>query len=448
MYAALYGSDATVAALLARGAGPARTDDQGKTALVAAIQSGVSFTIALLAPVTNTGLGKALQFLAQFQVSVSPPATRELVERAARDPETALEGLRWAVVWGAGELVEMLTRGWTCDSLPVQVAQQLLRAAVLSDCRKTCKTILTLCQSVPAEVVELAAQRGMEDVFPGWQDDGEEKKERMKLAIIGKTATILERLPKCRDVAYCNPISQLLPLLPPASYSPQTVPFSLLLSALVQGQVHTKKQCPHDCPQIRTCTRMREVLNLAKCILKLVAREDEIFAQAVPHVAGSVKEGSCLYSQDEIHINISLPDVIRNYCNFNPAKQELRVTGIGQNYVDRSGKFNTFMFFTNYLTHIEYAIKTINLADGYNDDDGQHHPFTMEPLSCLYQPCLPCMEISEGRAQARRCHHREDCQPHREGEGECRQGCWEGCHVSSHQKTCQCQEYTSPSLTR
>ena len=85
------GSDATVAALLTRGARPDRTDDHGNTALLAAIQSGVSSTIALLAPVTNTGLENALQLLARDQVSMSPPATRELVERAARDPETALE---------------------------------------------------------------------------------------------------------------------------------------------------------------------------------------------------------------------------------------------------------------------------------------------------------------------------------------------------------------------
>ena len=139
---------------------------------------------------------------------------------------------------------------------------------------------------------------------------------------------------------------------------------------------------------------------------------------------------------------------IKNYCSYNPEKQELKLTGIGQNYVRSNGKFNTYMYFTNYLTFIEHAINTINLADGYNNDDGQHHPFTMEPLSCSYQPCLPCMEISEGRAQARRCHHRKDCQPHREGKGECRQGCEDVCEVSSHQKTCQCQEYTSPSLTR
>ena len=147
-------------------------------------------------------------------------------------------------------------------------------------------------------------------------------------------------------------------------------------------------------------------------------------------------------------IYVSLPDVFKNYCHFNIEKQELRVKGIGQNYVDSNGKFDTYMYFTNYLTFVEHAIKSINLEDGFIDDDSQHHPFTMEPLSCSYEPCLPCMEISEGKAQARRCWHKEDCQPHKEGEGECRQGCQNVCQVSSHQKTCACQEYTSPSLTR
>ena len=193
---------------------------------------------------------------------------------------------------------------------------------------------------------------------------------------------------------------------------------------------------------------MREVFNLAKIILKRIGREDEIFAHAKPLIVGSVKENSRVFSLDEMDVYVSLHDVIKNYCQFNPEKQQLRVTGMGQNYVTNNGIFNCQKYFMNYLTYVEHAINTINLADGYTDDDGQHHSFTMEPLSCAYQPCLPCMELSEGRVQTRRCYHREDCKPHMEGEKECRQGCREGCQVSSHQKTCQCQEYTSPALTR
>ena len=133
-------------------------------------------------------------------------------------------------------------------------------------------------------------------------------------------------------------------------------------------------------------------------------------------------------------IYISLPDVFKNYCHFNTEKKELRVKGIGQNYVDSNGKLNTYMYFTNYLTLVEHAIKSINLEDGFIDDESKHQPFTMDPLSCSYQPCLPCMEISEDRAQARRCWHKEDCQPHKEGEAEEGRG-HEGEHPEEH---CPC----------
>ena len=52
-----------------------------------------------------------------------------------------------------------------------------------------------------------------------------------------------------------------------------------------------------------------------------------------------------------------------------------------------------------------------------------------------------------GRPQAQRCRHRPDCWPHRDGVAECRNGCEDKCELFSHKRTCNCQEYTSPSLS-
>ena len=71
---------------------------------------------------------------------------------------------------------------------------------------------------------------------------------------------------------------------------------------------------------------------------------------------------------------------------------------------------------------------------------------SMEPPTTSYEPCLRCMLTTEtGRPQARRCRHRPDCEPHRDGVAECLNGC--RCESFSHERPCNCQEYTSPSLT-
>ena len=73
----------------------------------------------------------------------------------------------------------------------------------------------------------------------------------------------------------------------------------------------------------------------------------------------------------------------------------------------------------------------------------------MLPLTTSFELCLRCMEMKDtGRPQARRCRHRPDCQPHhKEGKPECLDGCADLCHLFSHKRTCDCEEYTTPSLT-
>ena len=73
----------------------------------------------------------------------------------------------------------------------------------------------------------------------------------------------------------------------------------------------------------------------------------------------------------------------------------------------------------------------------------------MKPLKLDYEPCLRCMEVSgDGKLQAKRCRHRADCLAHHEGgKPECEQGCSGICNYFSHLKTCQCKEFSNPSIT-
>ena len=69
MDAALHAADETIRLLLCKkGSDPDATDSQGYSALVAAIISRSTSTIAILAPVTTTGVERALRGLAEHQL--------------------------------------------------------------------------------------------------------------------------------------------------------------------------------------------------------------------------------------------------------------------------------------------------------------------------------------------------------------------------------------------
>ena len=95
MSAALIASDETITFLLSWGANPDKTDTDGRTALIFAIQSKCSTTINLLAPVTKENLGGALGYLARDKVPITEEV-KQLFERAARDREAAIKGLEAA----------------------------------------------------------------------------------------------------------------------------------------------------------------------------------------------------------------------------------------------------------------------------------------------------------------------------------------------------------------
>merc|ERR1719432_498455 len=108
---------------------------------------------------------------------------------------------------------------------------------------------------------------------------------------------------------------------------------------------------------------------------------------------------------------------------------------------------------------LEDALTKVDISQGFETEDicckqhkevvqVKHHKFTMEPPTTSYEPCLRCMLTTEtGRPQSQRCRHRPDCEPHRNGVAECLNGCTDRCESFSHERTCNCQEYTSPSLT-
>ena len=120
MTAAHGGSDETVAFLLSKGADPDLMCNNGDTALVFAIQFQRLSTIDLLAPVTQKGLGRALQWLAISQTERTP-AVEGLLKRARSDDD-ALRALVDPAAWPPGQWVTRKT-----ESTPA--AKELLERA-------------------------------------------------------------------------------------------------------------------------------------------------------------------------------------------------------------------------------------------------------------------------------------------------------------------------------
>ena len=117
MLAAGTGSDETVFFLLSLGANPDKTNGEGDTALIYAIESRCITTINLLVPVTQVDLGGAIGYLAKDQVQLTTEVLRQLLERAAQDKEAAIEGLIGAVKFGSNRIIKMFAENMSDRSI-------------------------------------------------------------------------------------------------------------------------------------------------------------------------------------------------------------------------------------------------------------------------------------------------------------------------------------------
>ena len=156
-----------------------------------------------------------------------------------------------------------------------------------------------------------------------------------------------------------------------------------------------------------------------------------------------MKEHTRAFFNNEVDVHISLNKRLRNWFYFDQDNQQLRANQnlegehIGK-YVNNEQVFDCKKFSMDFMECLEGALDSVDLRQGFRIGD-KHHKFTMEPLTTSYEPCLRCMLTTETG--------RPDCEPHRDGVAECLNGCKDRCESFSHERTCNCQEYTSPSLT-
>ena len=199
MAAALEASDETISLLLSLGADPDETDDAGKTALIAAIQSKCSTTINMLTPVTKVNLGGALRCLARDKVEVTTGQISLLVERAAQDEEAANIGLLGATRFGSSEIVKIFAENMLDHSIFEANKEKLWMEAVKSDSEATVSALLPLLPDPPLEAITLAMERGVAGVvrllLPDAKLEWVEEREALRDAVLANTAELLDQMP-------------------------------------------------------------------------------------------------------------------------------------------------------------------------------------------------------------------------------------------------------------
>merc|ERR1719239_2065606 len=341
------------------------------------------------------------------------------------------------------------------NTLDPTEANLLLEKALKSDDADTVDTIKAFVPSVSSENTSLALTRGRADVVKllGLGEDEssiEAAKKGLKAEIVNKTASIGDRLPKSVEFAYEDEMTKLRPLL-----SQSTVRYEDLLRALHVPPVHAEEECPGDCRQKEDCDRLRQVYFLVRLLVAKMGEINPVFrlgANRHPSIIGSMKEHTRAFFNNEVDVHISLNRVLKNWFYFDQDNQQLRANQnlegehVGR-YVSNERVFDCKKFSLDFMECLENALGKVDLSQGFRIGD-KHHKFTMEPPTTSYEPCLRCMLTTEtGRPQARRCRHRPDCERHRDGVAECLNGCTDRCESFSHERTCNCQEYTSPSLT-
>jgi hypothetical protein len=220
--------------------------------------------------------------------------------------------------------------------------------------------------------------------------------------------------------------------------------------------VHAEEECPEDCNQKEDCDRLRQVYFLVRLLVAKMGEINPVFRLGPdrhPSIIGSMKEHTRVFFNNEVDVHVSLNKVLRTKFYFDQVNQQLKandnlVEGDHiKKYVSDKGIFDCKKYTFDFMECLEDALTQVDINQGFKIGD-KHHKFTMEPPTTSYEPCLRCMLTTEtGRPQARRCRHRPDCEPHRDGMAECLNGCKDRCESFSHERTCNCQEYTNPSLT-
>ena len=305
MIAALQASDETVSSLLSWGAGPDKTDANGRTALICAIGSKCVTSINLLASVTKANLGGALYQLARDKIELTTGELRKLVERAAQGREAAIEGLEAAAKFGSINMIEILADYTEDHSIFEAKKEDIWKESIASDNEESISALLHLLPNPPLEAITLARERGVPGVvrllLPDTKVEGGKEREALKDAVLANTAQLWDQVPRDLEFTYNQNMEKLGPLIRENCL----VQYTTLLKHLHLHKAHVDDKepietCPPDCSQKQSCQRIRETLGLVNIIKNKLGERSKVFEGIEMSLIGSTREGSRAFYNDEV----------------------------------------------------------------------------------------------------------------------------------------------------
>ena len=437
MCAAYAASDETITLLLSMGASPNKTDCDGDTALILAIESNCVTTVNLLAPVTQAVLGRAIEWLAKNKIELKTKELTLLLEMAAQDREAAIRGLQGAAKYGSNLMIDAISQFTKDHSIFEAQSGDIWMDAVKSDSEATVSALLPLLPKPPSEVITLARERGVSGVIrallPDTKEEGYKEKAALRTSVLSNNAHLLDRIPRDVEFTYNNKMDKLKPMI-----ASQNVPYTTLLKNLHLPRAHFEEAtCPMACGQKQNCHRIREAMRLVDLIVAELGKKLKVFEGAEVSMIGSTREGSRAFFCDELDVHLSLKKDFKQFSYFDSKLMVLkRDPSRAENpedcgkYFDESNFLKPDLYFHEFIASVHSIISTLELPED----------FTILPLTTSFLPCTSCMIMKQKGLQVMRCRHKADCEQHKK----CR--CTEPSECKCFDE-CRCREYASPSLT-
>ena len=473
MCAAKTSSTEAVTLLLEKGADPdVCNGSDGSNALSLAFSTGNMSIIQMLCNVTEDphGFNSCITALAKSNIKIIS-GLKKFIQKLFLAGKTKLL-MEKASFYGNSVLLDyILTEDpnilFKCDM------NKITKNVIMSDNPEACETILEHCKTngynIPvSRHKKLIFERGNSSILKSFGLTPQKRKSKFR---------ITEQIPKSADFSYSDIMEKILPLVmfDSTSHAERLVSFAKMLGSLHVSKVHyDSKNCVDSCLQKEKCARIRDTIQLLKDIMEKMSEENPIFKRVETVVVGSLKEDTKIDTIDEADIILALNNDYKQYFEFDPKSQVIKVIGtfndqdkkdkkkldeyIYTNIMNAKGMkveirkmeatkedskdnhipnewkpfikvkkndyiLDTDKYFFNFIESFHKIIKSVNLPDGLK-------------LSTEFVPCEVCQIQDHAISQNIRCHHNHDCEDHRKK-----------LEDINHKESCNCRNFTSPCIT-
>ena len=451
MAAALNTALETIDTLLRLGADADLLMENNKPALYAALQTGNLATVKKLLPVTNNGPVSTFKCFANTSVPFINEIKEFLTRNLEGNEELFLVGLVNSAMFGNDKMVNVLWdflsrhRNKKYGSIMVKLPD-IIKNAIRSDSFDVCQKIKLICTHFKYETgnlyKELAISRSYRNITNLFATNPMEGDDSLLIDNLIKQIQeknfeniydILNLIPKTDEFPYYPEMRKILELIKENETEDGCVlTFDKLIDRLHVKEIHPDvEDCPSACEQILKCQAIRECLRLINFLMLVAATEYPIFLNTAVQIVGSLKEGSKINELDEADVLLVLEkEPYENLLEFDQENQKVK-------FVERKPRkdhpLEPFRTPENNFDHKFYFFTFVQIIYNIISNMGSMLPemlnLTMDPLTTDFVPCTTCINTDRFQPYFKRCRHRPGCKKHGKAE------------------ECDCDVFTSPSLT-